>query len=69
MAIQQPTIFLLGKLDVLVPAAVAPKVDNLIGASQTHILQRACHAPFLSSTSDFMQLLIEFANMQELAYE
>lgn len=68
-AIQQPTLFLLGRLDVLVPSAVAPKVDKLISTGQTHILQRACHAPFLSSTSDFMQLLTEFANAQELVYE
>lgn len=69
MAIAQPTIYLLGRLDVLVPAAIAPKVSDLIITGQAHILQHACHAPFLSSTNDFMQLLIEFANTKELIYE
>jgi pimeloyl-[acyl-carrier protein] methyl ester esterase len=68
MAIQQPTLYLLGKLDVLVPVAVAPRVNALLNSGQAEILQQACHAPFLSSTNDFMRILITFAEVRELIY-
>jgi len=56
-----PTLYILGKLDVLVPMNIATKLDQLLASGYTQVLSRGCHAPFLSSTPAFMQAFHEFA--------
>jgi pimeloyl-[acyl-carrier protein] methyl ester esterase len=55
-----PTLYVLGKLDVLVPITIAEKIDHMLTAGHAHIIPRGCHAPFLSSTDDFIKTLSDF---------
>jgi pimeloyl-[acyl-carrier protein] methyl ester esterase len=55
-----PTLYLLGKRDLLVPPAIAVKIDQLLTPGSAQIIQQACHAPFLSSPDDFLQCIREF---------
>lgn len=56
-----PILYVLGKLDVLVPCAIAGKLDELLATGYIHIFPRGCHAPFLSSTTDFIRTFYDFA--------
>lgn len=54
----QPVFVILGRLDSLVPAAIAPLMKNLRPDLQIEILQKASHAPFISHQHEFISLLL-----------
>ena len=55
--ITQPFLRLYGDADNLVPKAVIEKVSKLAKKSDLHIFKQASHAPFISHTDDFRQVL------------
>ncbi|EKE81485.1 pimeloyl-ACP methyl ester esterase BioH [Idiomarina xiamenensis] len=58
--IQQPFLRMYGKLDSLVPVAVADAVADYAPMSQQWIAQGCAHAPFVSATEAFLQRLQQF---------
>jgi pimeloyl-[acyl-carrier protein] methyl ester esterase len=57
-ALRQPVFAILGRLDSLVPVAIAPLLQNLRPATQIELLQKASHAPFISHQQEFISLLL-----------
>ena len=57
-ALRQPVFAILGRLDSLVPVAIAPLLQNLRPKLQLDILQKASHAPFISHQDEFISLLL-----------
>lgn len=55
--ITQPFLRIYGSADSLVPAEVSEKVSKLAGNSELHVIKQASHAPFVSHTDDFKQIL------------
>lgn len=53
----QPTLRVYGKLDSLVPQKVQPLVELMQPSSQSYLLAKASHAPFISHQSDFVEVL------------
>lgn len=60
--IKCPLLVVLGRHDALVPHAVAQDIIQLAPQARVEIFNAAGHAPFLTHTAEFMQLLIEFTN-------
>ncbi|WP_040554587.1 pimeloyl-ACP methyl ester esterase BioH [Rheinheimera sp. A13L] len=56
-ALTQSVFIILGRLDSLVPVAIAPLLQNLRPGLQLEILQKASHAPFISHQHEFFSLL------------
>lgn len=57
-ALPQPVFAILGRLDSLVPVAIAPLLQHLSPQLQIEILQKASHAPFISHQQEFVSLLV-----------
>lgn len=57
-ALVQPVFAILGRLDSLVPVAIAPLLQSLRPDLQVEILQKASHAPFISHQQEFISLLL-----------
>jgi pimeloyl-[acyl-carrier protein] methyl ester esterase len=57
-ALRQPVFAILGRLDSLVPVAIAPLLQNLRPATKIELLQKASHAPFISHQQEFISLLL-----------
>lgn len=57
-ALQQPVFAILGRLDSLVPAAIAALLQDLRPATQIELMQKASHAPFISHQQEFVSLLL-----------
>lgn len=55
-----PSLFMLGKLDALVPVAMVNELKQLAPQVQVEIVHGANHAPFLSHADLFLQQLIKF---------
>ena len=55
--ITQPFLRMYGDADNLVPKAVIEKISKLANKSALHIFKQASHAPFISHTDDFRQIL------------
>lgn len=56
-SLRQPVFAILGRLDSLVPVAIAPLLQNLRPAAHIEILPKASHAPFISHQQEFISLL------------
>lgn len=61
--LQCPAMYILGNQDVLVPTAIAVKINQILCSGYIHILQ-ACHAPFLSNTENFLQVVHHFSAIE-----
>lgn len=57
-ALKQPAFCILGRLDSLVPLAIAPLLQQLRPELKLDVLQKASHAPFISHQSEFVSLLL-----------
>lgn len=55
-----PFLRLYGKLDSLVPKAVIKQVDELLPNSDKHIFDKASHAPFISHSDEFNDVLLSW---------
>ena len=58
--LKMPTLWLLGKQDTLVKPCVADELQQLAPQVQSHIVEHAAHAPFLSHPEAFSQQLVRF---------
>lgn len=58
--INVPFLRIYGKLDSLVPKKVIPLVNDLVENSQTYIFDKASHAPFISHTQEFINVVKDF---------
>lgn len=58
--INQPFLRIYGKLDALVPHKVISLVDALAPNSQSVILEKASHAPFISHQAEFIEHLLQW---------
>jgi pimeloyl-[acyl-carrier protein] methyl ester esterase len=58
--IEVPTLRLYGKLDGLVPKAAIPLVSALMPSSDYHVFDKASHAPFISHTLEFNDVLLQW---------
>lgn len=56
--ISQPFMRMYGDADSLVPKKVIDKISELAKSSEFHIFSKASHAPFISHTDDFKQILL-----------
>ena len=56
-SIKQPFFRLYGNADSLIPKAVIEKVSQLAPKSEHHVFKQAAHAPFISHTDDFREVL------------
>ena len=57
--LEMPLLRIYGRLDSLVPAAVAAEVDRLAPQSTSVIMPHCSHAPFVTAPELFCQLLLE----------
>lgn len=55
-----PTLRIYGVLDALVPKSVIPQIQKLDPSSQTEIISKASHAPFVSHPEHCFQLIDSF---------
>lgn len=58
--LQQPVQFIFGERDMLVPVATTEKIKQLLPNACIDIMNGVGHAPFLSHTDEFVDLLEEF---------
>jgi len=58
--VTQPTLFVFGEHDVIVPVEVAKHINQLSPQAQIATIANASHAPFLSHQALFLQTLIKF---------
>lgn len=63
--LQIPLLHVLGRLDMLVPVKVAPKLEALNRFGQTIVVDKAAHAPFLSHPEYFTEILKNFIKKQD----
>lgn len=56
-----PILYLLGKLDAMVPAVLARSLPKLNHAVRTVVLSKASHALFLSHQNEFLNQVVSFA--------
>lgn len=55
--ISQPTLYLFGQLDTLVPSKVIPLIQSLAPNISIQIINKASHAPFISHRDDFVKVV------------
>lgn len=58
--IKVPFLRMYGRLDSLVPKGVISLVDDLSPKSEKYIFDKASHAPFISHTQEFIDVLNQF---------
>lgn len=58
--VKQPGLFVFGKLDAIVNQKVMPILKNNYPNFEYVMFRRAAHVPFLSHTSEFIELIIKF---------
>lgn len=57
---KKPFLRIYGELDNLIPKKVIPIIDKLVPNSDSVIIKKAGHAPFLSHPKFFIKLLLKF---------
>ena len=62
-AMQQPALHILGTVDCLVPAAVAPSLKKLHGNHQVELICGAAHIPFISHAGTVASLIDKFIKL------
>lgn len=60
MMIRQPFLRIYGRLDSLVPQRVISLVDDLSKESQRYLFDKASHAPFISHSREFIEVVTRF---------
>jgi pimeloyl-[acyl-carrier protein] methyl ester esterase len=65
-SISLPFLRLYGRLDSLVPKTVSDIVSELAPKSDLHIFKQASHAPFISHSDDFFDVLTHWLNNLEV---
>ena len=58
--LSQPRLRLYGRLDSLVPVAVAEILAQLDPAGQQHLFHASSHAPFITESAEFVQIVTKF---------
>lgn len=58
--IDRPVFRMYGKLDSLIPKAVIEQIDELFKNSDRYTFAHASHAPFISHSDEFYQVLIDW---------
>ena len=58
VALNMPFLRIYGYLDGLVPRNVVPLLDEMWPASESLVIQKAAHAPFISHPAEFCQALL-----------
>ncbi|GHF99650.1 pimeloyl-ACP methyl ester esterase BioH [Thalassotalea marina] len=61
-----PFLRIYGRLDGLVPKAVLNKIDDLAPTSDSIVLDKASHAPFISHVDEFEQALVNWLQQCKL---
>ena len=61
--INTPTLRLYGKLDSLVPKSAIDLISNLMPKSSFHIFEKASHAPFISHSKAFNEVLLNLIKL------
>lgn len=56
----QPRLRLYGRLDALVPVAVADAMAQLDPEGRQHIFYASAHAPFITESAEFVQIVTKF---------
>lgn len=59
--IEQPTHWIMGERDQLVPVAAGEEAAAVMPQGSCHVIQGAGHAPFLSHGDEFIREVIDFA--------
>lgn len=67
--LEMPHWRIYGQLDGLVPRKIVDLLDQLWPASVSHMIAKAAHAPFISHTEIFCQLLIRLGESLQIADE
>ncbi|RVT44548.1 pimeloyl-[acyl-carrier protein] methyl ester esterase [Rheinheimera sediminis] len=62
-ALTQSVFIILGRLDSLVPVAIAPLLQSLRPELRVEIVQKASHAPFISHQDEFISLLSRYLSV------
>ena len=57
--IEQPFLRLYGRLDSLVSQKSIKDIDKLLFDSEKYIFKKASHAPFISHTEEFLEVLLQ----------
>ena len=60
--IRLPFLRLYGALDGLVPRSIAARLDLMLPASPSRVIDKAAHAPFISHPEAFCQHIMNFIN-------
>ena len=58
--IQQPTLLIWGKNDIVTPPFVAEEFKKLIPNSQLHFIDKCGHAPMMEVPAEFNTILEKF---------
>lgn len=59
-SIRCPSLLVLGEKDTLIPAQSGPDTSSLLANSQLTIINGAGHAPFISHTKEFLNIITAF---------
>ena len=59
LPIKQPNLWLLGRLDKLIPASLTQGLSAL-GYQHIHVMQKAAHMPFVTHPDEFLALIDQF---------
>ncbi|WP_342220965.1 pimeloyl-ACP methyl ester esterase BioH [Candidatus Fukatsuia endosymbiont of Tuberolachnus salignus] len=62
----RPFLRIYGNLDGLVPSKIATLLDGVWPTTQSAIIDKAAHAPFISHPDDFSSLIIRFSQQNDL---
>ena len=57
-----PVLWLLGRLDSLVPVSLAGALRQWLPTARMHVFEHSAHAPFLSQPQDFLTRIQAFVN-------
>jgi len=62
--LKQPLLRVYGKLDSLVPHKAIDIIDQLVPNSDSIVLAKASHAPFISHQSEFIEVLVNWIHQK-----
>lgn len=62
--LKMPVSVILGRLDTLIPVAVAEKMQQLLPSLELNIIDRAGHVPFLSRGRETLAIIYRFMDKQ-----
>uniref|UniRef100_A0A6S6UKG7 Pimeloyl-[acyl-carrier protein] methyl ester esterase n=1 Tax=uncultured Thiotrichaceae bacterium TaxID=298394 RepID=A0A6S6UKG7_9GAMM len=65
-AIEQPKLWILGRLDKLIPVSLAEALE-VNESQQVHVMKKAAHVPFVTHPDEFLDLVIPF--IEQVRYD